>query len=131
MNDLSRLTRKGACCHDLLSNLFELNESDLELFFVLQGKSPQTVDELSTSCNRHRSTVFRTLQKLESIGLIFREASTIKGGGYLHEYSVQDTGTIYAIVREKADVLIRSINSRVKEFSSDMSRRHSSTVMTQ
>ncbi|MGC8515739.1 MAG: helix-turn-helix domain-containing protein [Thermoplasmata archaeon] len=126
MAELSRLMRKGACCHDLLSNLFELSDSDLELFFILLNKSPLTVDEISDACGRHRSTVFRILQKLEASGLIYRETANIREGGYYHEYIIQEAAELQKIVQERADDLIESIKRRILEFSEDIKR--SSTV---
>jgi predicted transcriptional regulator len=122
MAELSRLMRKGACCHDLLSNLFELSDSDLELFFILLNKSPLTVDEISDACGRHRSTVFRILQKLEASGLIYRQTANIREGGYYHEYSIQEAPELQKIVRERADDLIDSIKRRIQEFSEDIKR---------
>jgi predicted transcriptional regulator len=122
MGELSRLMRKGACCHDLLSNLFEFSDSDLELFFILLNKSPLTVDEISDACGRHRSTVFRILQKLEASGLIYRETANMREGGYYHEYSIQEATELQKIVKERADDLILSIKRRIQEFSEDIKR---------
>jgi len=122
MADLSRLKRKGACCHDLLSNLFELSDSDLELFFILLGRSPMTVDDISEACGRHRSTVFRILQKLESSGLIYRHTANIREGGYYHEYSIQEETELEKIVQERAEELIDSIRKRIQEFASDIKK---------
>ncbi len=120
MSDIAKLERKGACCHDVLTGLLDLSASDLDVFFMLLRTSPLKVDDIALMCGKHRSTVFRILQKLESSGLVFRDTMTLKEGGYFHVYSLQDVDTLERIVGERARELIDALNKRVREFSSDL-----------
>lgn len=120
MSDISKLERRGACCHDVLTGLLDLSSSDLDVFFLLLRTSPLKVDDIADICGKHRSTVFRILQKLESSGMVFRDTMTLKEGGYYHVYSLQDVSTLERIVTERATELIEALNRRVEEFSSDL-----------
>lgn len=120
MSDISKVERKGACCHDVLTGLLDLSPSDLDVFFLLLRTPSLKVDDIAELCGKHRSTVFRILQKLESSGLVFRDTMTLKEGGYFHVYSLQDVGTLERIVGERARELIDALNKRVDEFSNDL-----------
>lgn len=120
MSDISKVERKGACCHDVLTGLLDLSASDLDVFFLLLRTSPLKIDDIADMCGKHRSTVFRILQKLESSGLVFRDTLTLKEGGYYHVYSLQDVGTLERIVAERSSELIEALNKRVQEFSADL-----------
>lgn len=120
MSDLWRLSSKSACCHDLLSNLFDLTDTDLEVFFILVDHPAMTIDQVSEQCDRHRSTVFKILQKLESAGLVTRETISIRSGGYYHVYSILEIDDLERLIEERTDLLIKSIRNRAREFSSDI-----------
>ena len=52
-----------------------------------------TLDGISKEVDRDRTTTFRSLQKLVSLGLCVKETKTIKEGGYYHVYSAVDMET--------------------------------------
>ncbi len=86
----------NATAKDLFIQLYDLSPLDLDILFLLISKKndePMTLDDVSKETDRDRSTTFRSLQKLVTLGLCSKETKTIKEGGYYHVYSVVDIET--------------------------------------
>ena len=93
---INALTRMNATVKDLFIQLYDLSPLDLDILFMLirnKDDKPMTLDEASKEVDRDRSTTFRSLQKLVSLGLCVKETKTIKDGGYFHVYSAVDMET--------------------------------------
>src|SRR5687767_1024785 len=93
---VNTLTRMNATVKDLFIQLYDLSSLDLDILFMLIGNKngePMTLDEVSKEVDRDRSTTFRSLQKLVSLGLCVKETKTIKDGGYYHVYGAVDMDT--------------------------------------
>ncbi len=58
--------------------------------------------------DRDKSTTFRSLQKLVTIGLVVKETRTIKYGGYFHVYSAVDRETFKKETERKVKELQKS-----------------------
>jgi hypothetical protein len=70
--------------------------------------------------DRDRSTTFRSLQKLVSLGLCVKETKTIKDGGYFHVYSVVDMETFKKETERKVKDLQKSLDRLLKKFEGEM-----------
>jgi predicted transcriptional regulator len=73
-------------CEDLVQCAFNLNEFEVSIYRKLVEVGPSRADEIAEAIGRDRSTVYRSLQKLMSCGIVFRETRSIERGGYFHVY---------------------------------------------
>jgi len=73
-------------CHDLVQCAFSLAEFEVEVYYQLSQSGPLRADELAAKMRKDRSTVYRSLQKLMTCGMVYRETKSIVRGGYFHVY---------------------------------------------
>jgi predicted transcriptional regulator len=120
----------NATVKDLFIQLYDLSPLDLDILFMLISKKnddkPMTLDQVSKEADRDRSTTFRSLQKLVTLGLLVKETKTIKEGGYYHVYSAVDIETFKKETERKVKDLQRSLDRLLKKFESDMEEAISS-----
>jgi predicted transcriptional regulator len=65
---------------------FSLAEFEVEVYYQLSQSGPLRADELAAKMGKDRSTVYRSLQKLMTCGMVYRETKSIERGGYFHIY---------------------------------------------
>jgi predicted transcriptional regulator len=132
---VNALTRMNATVKDLFIQLYDLSPLDLEILFMLIGRNhsknnngdeSMTLDEVSKEVDRDRSTTFRSLQKLVSLGLCVKETKTIKEGGYYHVYSPVDMLTFKVETEKRVKELQKSLDRLLKKFEDDMHKAISS-----
>src|ERR687891_666160 len=127
---INALTRMNATVKDLFIQLYDLSPLDLDILFMLignkNGREPMTLDEVSKESDRDRSTTFRSLQKLVSLGLLIKETKTIKEGGYFHVYSVVDMETFKKETERRVKDLQKSLDRLLKKFEDDIQQAISS-----
>ena len=126
---VNSLTRMNATVKDLFIQLYDLSPLDLDILFMLirnKNDKPMTLDEISEEVDRDRSTTFRSLQKLVTLGLCVKETKTIKEGGYYHLYSAVDMQTFKAETERRVKELQRSLDRLLKKFEDDMQKAISS-----
>lgn len=125
---VNTLTRLNATVKDLFIQLYDLAPLDMDILFMLiaannvknDDDKPMTLDGISEAVDRDRSTIFRSLQKLVSLGLVVKETKTIKEGGYFHVYSAVDMETFKAETEKRVKDLQKSLDRLLKKFESDM-----------
>jgi predicted transcriptional regulator len=127
---VNSLTRMNATVKDLFIQLYDLSPLDLDILFMLISKKNEektmTLDQVSKEADRDRSTTFRSLQKLVTLGLLIKETKTIKEGGYYHVYSAVDIETFKKETERKVKDLQKSLDRLLKKFESDMQEAISS-----
>ncbi len=126
---INTLTRMNATVKDLFIQLYDLSPLDLDILFMLISKKndePMTLDQISKEADRDRSTTFRSLQKLVTLGLGIKETKTIKEGGYYHVYSVVDMETFKSETERRVKDLQKSLDRLLKKFEDEMQRTISS-----
>ena len=119
----------NATVKDLFIQLYDLSPLDLDILFMLISKKneePMTLDEVSKGTDRDRSTTFRSLQKLVTLGLCMKETKTLKEGGYYHVYSIVDMETFKIETERRVRDLQRSLDRLLKKFENDMQKAISS-----
>ena len=125
---LNALTRMNATVKDLFIQLYDLSPLDLDILFMLiknnnkKDGAAMTLDEVSKEVDRDRSTTFRSLQKLVTLGLCAKETKTIKEGGYYHVYSAVDMETFKIETEKKVKELQKSLDRLLKKFEDDMQK---------
>ena len=121
---VNTLTRMNATVKDLFIQLYDLSPLDLDILFMLiskkKGEPMMTLDQISKEADRVRSTTFRSLQKLVTLGLLIKESKTIKEGGYVHVYSAVDMDTLKIETERRVKNLQKSLERLLKRFESDM-----------
>ena len=119
----------NATVKDLFIQLYDLSPPELDILFMLisrEKEEPMTLDEVAKEMDRDRSTTFRLLQKLVSLGLLVKETKTIKDGGYFHVYSAVDRETFKRETERRVKDLQKSLDRLLKKFESDMQQAISS-----
>ncbi len=120
---LSELNRKDATCIDLFRCVFGLKEFDEAIIHAMAGKGVFTLDTLAEATGRDRSTVHRSLGRLVSLGLCYRNSVTLREGGYVYQYSLMDVESIGATIRGKVDELKSSLDRLIENFEPEMERK--------
>ena len=122
MDSINLLTRKGASCTDLLTCLYNLKPSDLEVLVALAKNENSTLDQIAKIVQKDRSSVHRCLSKLVSINLVNRQSKSLKGGGYYHTYAMLDPATIKKHALEKVKEITESLEALVDSFELDIQK---------
>ncbi len=117
---LQILTRKNASCNELLCAVYSLNPVDLDVFYHVAGGNSATLDELAKAVRRDRTTVHRSLQKLVSNQLCYKEAKSLKGGGYYHLYSATELAKIKEQAEQRVKAITTSFDIMLRNFESDV-----------
>jgi predicted transcriptional regulator len=119
MESIVSVTRKGATCTELLTCLYDLKPMDMEILYETARNEQATLDEISNSVKRDRSTVHRSLSKLVSLNLVYKRMRTLKEGGYYHVYTLAEEPQIKNQVNLRAKEIIQSLQRLVNRFESD------------
>ena len=85
--DPQKMFSGAATCEDVMQCFFNLNDFEIMLYRRLVKEGPQRSDDLAKGVGKDKTTVYRSLQKLISCGICFREKKTIERGGYYHVYN--------------------------------------------
>lgn len=122
MESINQLTRKGASCTDLLTCLYNLKPSDIQVLLAV-AKNPDTnLDQIAKIIQKDRSSIHRCLSKLVSVNLVNKQTKTLKGGGYYHAYSMQDPQTIKKHAIERVKEITESLQTLIDDFDSELQK---------
>ena len=127
MKITSKLNSDSACCSDLLESVFNFGNTDVDIFYALTPGKWFRIEDISNDIKRDQSTVYRSLQKLISMGFVMRDSRIIQNGGYYYEYALSVSSTLDKVIREKIDELI----DRLRSLSRDLIRELESREMIQ
>lgn len=122
MESIRSLTRKGTTCTELLVCLYDLKQRDIDILYEVARRDHATLDEISDSMKRDRSTVHRSLSKLVSLNLVYKKVRTLEGGGYYHTYTVAEESQIKEQVNLRVAEIMESLERLVGSFSADFHR---------
>ena len=123
---ISALTRMNSTVRDLFIYLYNLSPLELDILLTLITKSNNdnkkymTLEELTNELDRDKSTIFRSLQKLVSLGICIKETKTIKEGGLYHVYSAIDIETFKLETEKRVRELEKSFHRILRKFEADM-----------
>jgi len=122
MDSIQLLTKKSASCADLLSCLYNLKPTDLEVLLEVTRNENATLDEIAKLVQRDRSSVHRCLSKLVSANLVTKQTKTLKNGGYYHAYSMVELATIKRHAKERVKEITESLEALINNFESDLKK---------
>jgi predicted transcriptional regulator len=120
---LQVLTKTNASCNDLLCAIYNLNQVDLEIFYNLVGGKTASLDDLALQVKRDRSTVHRSLQKLVSNQLCYKEAKPLREGGYYHIYGATEIAKVKEQAERRVNAITIALDLMLHNFESDV-RKH-------
>ncbi len=120
MVSFSSLIRNKAKCSDLLSCFLDLNNLEITIFYTLLATGRSTLDELAAKVSRDRSTVYRNLQKLDSLGLVSKEMASLDRGGRISLFVPSDISIIKDIISQRIESIKKSMDSFLNEFEQRM-----------
>ena len=121
---VAALTRVNSTVKDLFVYLYNLSplETDLILLLMINNKNPMTLEEITKEIDRDKSTIFRSLQKLVSLGIVIKETRTLKEGGHYHVYNAIDIGTFKIETEKRVKDLEKSFHRILKKFKEDIEK---------
>ena len=73
-------------CYDLVKCMFRLSETEINILKSFEEGEGLTAQEVGDRLKRDRATAYRSLEKLVSIGLIYKERRGREGRGYSNFY---------------------------------------------
>jgi|GEM_PF-2468469 len=114
---LSQSTKKKAACSDLLSCLYGLNEIDYKIFYTLSDKEDKSLDQIALEVKRNRTTVYKNLQKLTSLGLVKKEMKCIEKGGQYLVFSSLEPSELRKVLETKVRETKENLDAMLRKFS--------------
>ncbi|MGM0510083.1 MAG: helix-turn-helix domain-containing protein [Thermoplasmatota archaeon] len=85
-------------CDNVLVCLYSLSKLDKKILDTLSDGEEYRSSELAEKLDRDQSTVYRSLERLVSCGMVYKEKKTIRKGGYYYLYSARPQN----LVKEEA-----------------------------
>ena len=118
---VTSITRLNSTVKDLFIYLYNLSPLDVDVFFLLmKNKKPMTIDDMAKKLRRDKSNIFRSVQKLVTLGICTKDAMTLEEGGYYHVYAAVDIKTFRLETEKRINELKSSFDRILKRFESDM-----------
>jgi predicted transcriptional regulator len=118
---ISSLIRTNTTMRELFVYLYELSPLEVDLLFILiKNKSSDkllTLEELAELSHRNKTSVFRGMQKLQSLRLCNRIMETRKKeGGYYYLYSAITLEELKTETENRVKNLVNNISRLLKAF---------------
>jgi predicted transcriptional regulator len=105
-------------CDDAVKCIFDLKELDVIIIRELRKHRNIRADQLATILKKERSTIYRSLQKLNRCGICEKKTKTIKHGGYYHTYSICEN----IMIKKTAEHCLDEWYKRVKTSLSELEK---------
>lgn len=108
-------------CKNLLECIYNLSSSEIDVLVVLlRSKEPITLEILSKQMKKDKGTIFRSLQKLISIGFCVKESRNLTGGGQYHIYRAASVDMIEKVMQHRLREIQKSLTVLMKRFKEDI-----------
>ena len=91
--------------------------------FCMVFNREYTLEELAHLSGKDKTTVFRSMQKLTSIGVVIKNSRTIPRGGYYHTYNLSDIENIKKISMERINSTHEGFLQLLNQLVTDISTR--------
>jgi predicted transcriptional regulator len=117
---ISSLIRTNTTMRELFVYLYELSPLEVDLLFILiKNKSSNkrlSLEELAGLAQRNKTSVFRAIQKLQSLRLCNRVMETRTEGGYYYLYSAITMEELKIETENRVKSLVSNIGRLLKAF---------------
>jgi predicted transcriptional regulator len=98
-------------CYDLVKCMFKLSETEISIIKVMDEMETLTAMEVGELIKRDRATAYRALEKLVSIGLVYKERRGREGRGYSNYYMKAQRKDILRKAEKRLDKCYTAIKS--------------------
>jgi len=116
---MAEYLRSDMECEGLLECVHGLTDLDRQCYRVLVGtEEPLSVDEVSESVDRERSTVYRSIQRLMRAGFVRKNQVNYEDGGYYYVYYPTDVEEVTDEMRRMLNEWYATIGQLIHEFES-------------
>ena len=121
MRSINLFMDTDCTCKNLLECLYNLSASDLDILVILlKSKEPLTLEIISKQLRRDKGTIFRSLQKLVSIGFCVKESRNLRSGGQYHTYRATSIDIIERATEHRLKEIQKSLSRLIKRFKEDI-----------
>lgn len=107
-------------CDDVAKCILGLKNLDILAYKILCEYGPMTAEKLGNILNRERSTAYRSLQNLISVGLVYRETKLIENGGYFYEYVAVSPNKFKQKLKTQLEEWYQKINFLLNNFEEEI-----------
>ena len=98
-------------CYDLVKCMFKLSETEISIIKIMDEMVALTAMEVGDHIKRDRATAYRALEKLVSIGLVYKERRGREGRGYSNYYQKAQRKDILRKAEKRLDHCYTAIKS--------------------
>ncbi len=121
MRSINLFMDTDCTCKNLLECLYNLSHSDLDILVtLLRTKEPLTLEIISKQIGKDKGTIFRSLQKLVSIGFCVKESRNLRNGGQYHTYRATSIDIIERATEHRLREIQKSLSTLIKRFRGDI-----------
>lgn len=113
----------------LLDSILGLNKLDRGVFRLLAESSESlTVDHIAEFIDKERTTAYRSVKRLEEVGVAVQEQESCPKGGYHHVYRVSDPDEIADELQRMLNQWYAETGQLIQEFRDTYGEDHSSEI---
>jgi predicted transcriptional regulator len=117
------ITNTSSTVRELLIYLYDLSPLDVDVFFILmKSNKPMKLEDLIKKIQRDKTNIFRSLQRLVSLGLCIKEVRTLQNGGYYHIYTTIDVKACKAEAQKRVNELQASLFRILRKFENEIEK---------
>jgi len=103
-------------CFDLVRCVFNLNETDIQILQSFDKNNGKTIKQITQKINKDRSTVHRSLEKLISCNICYKERKSGNTRGFVDYYYRISDKDIFKKAEINLDICYSSIKKMLVEF---------------
>lgn len=118
--NIQHLLSDQAGCSDVLKCAFSLGDPELDVYRALLSNGPMRSDELADFMGKGPSTIYRSLQRLVSCGMVLRESRNIPAGGSYFIYRAKDREQLREEVRGCMERMMERVERLLDRFEEDL-----------
>ena len=92
----------------------------MEAYKTLADNGPSRSDDIAEESHRNVSSVYRSLQKLMSCGMVYRHTENMEGGGYYHLYIARDKEAVKRDLAVCVDEWKKRVDELLEKFDDEL-----------
>jgi predicted transcriptional regulator len=123
VSPLGKIVRGSSSCSDLISCLYALNSTEIDIFFSLYGMEEITLETVSAAAKRDKSTIHRILEKLVNAGLCFKDTIAMEKGGFRNIYYTLSPEKLVEKLTYDGKKIVDGLNFAMKQFPENFALR--------
>jgi predicted transcriptional regulator len=102
-------------CSELVWCVFNLNDTDIQVFTTISKKKGMTVNQISQIIKKDRSTVHRSLEKLIACNLCYRERKSGPTRGFVDYYHTILIQEVFNKAEQRLDTCYQKLKKLIRE----------------